>query len=101
MRINSKCENRILIDDQELKEVDKYNYLGANVSKQGGGDDIVKKMCKARVFFMKLNQICSSNIYTLRSNLRLFYTLVKSVLLYRSETWKINEGDNRNLDTFF
>ena len=31
LRINSKCENRILIDDQELKEVDKYNYLGANV----------------------------------------------------------------------
>ena len=33
LRINSKCKNRILIDDQELKEVDKYNYLGANVSK--------------------------------------------------------------------
>ena len=47
LRINSKCENRILIDDQELKEVDKYNYLGANVSKQGGGgDDIVKKFVK-------------------------------------------------------
>ena len=39
LKINSKCESRILIDDQELKEVDKYNYLGANVSKQGGGDD--------------------------------------------------------------
>ena len=31
LRINSKCKNRILIDDQELKEVDKYNYLSANV----------------------------------------------------------------------
>ena len=42
LRINSKCKNRILIDEQELKEVDKYNYLGVNVSKQGGGgDDIV------------------------------------------------------------
>ena len=55
LRINSKCENRILIDDQELKEVDKYNYMGANVSKQGGGgDDIVKRIRKARVFFKKL-----------------------------------------------
>ena len=54
-RINSKCKNRILIDDQELKEVDKYNYLGANVIKQGGGgDDIVNRIRKARVFFMKL-----------------------------------------------
>ena len=52
LRINSKCKNRILIDDQELKEVDKYNYLGANVSKQGGGgDDIVNRIRKARVSF--------------------------------------------------
>ena len=102
MRINSKCENRILIDDQELKEVDKYNYLGANVSKQGGGgDDIVNRICKARVSFMKLKQIWSSNIYTLRSKLRLFNTLVKPVLLYGSETWKINEGDNRKLGKIF
>ena len=48
LRINSKCKNRILIDDQELKELDKYNYLGTNVSKQGGGgDDIVKIIHKA------------------------------------------------------
>ena len=95
LRINSKCKNRILIDDQELKEV------GANVSKQGGGgDDIVNSIRKARVSFMKLKQIWSSNIYTLRSKLRLFNTLVKPVLLYGSETWKINEGHNRKLDAF-
>ena len=29
LRINSKCINRILIDDQKLKKMDKYNYLGA------------------------------------------------------------------------
>ena len=102
LRINSKCENRILINDQELKEVDKYNYLGANVSKQGGGgDDIVSRIRKARVSFMKLKQKWLSNIYTLRFKLRLFNKLVKPVLLYGSETWKINEGDNKKLDTFF
>ena len=76
--INSKCKNRILIDGQELKEVDKYNYLDANVSKQGvGGDDVVNIIRKARVSYMKLKQIWSSNIYTLRSKLRLFNILVK------------------------
>ena len=102
MRINSKCENRILIDDQDLKEVDKYNYFGANVSKQGGGgDDIVNIIRKSRVSIMKLKQIWISNIYTLRSKLRLSNTFVKPVLFYGSETWKINEGDNRKLDTFY
>ena len=85
--INSKCENRILIDDQELKEVDKYNYLGANVSKQGGGgDDIVNRSRKASVSFMKLKQIWSSNIYTLRSKLRLLTHLLNQCCC---ETWKI------------
>ena len=67
----------------------EYNYLGANVSKQGGcGDDIVNTIRKARVSFMKLKQIWNSNIYTLRSKLRLFNTLVKPVLLYGNETWE-------------
>ena len=55
--------------------MDKYNYLGANVSKKwGGGDDIVNRFRKARVSFMKLKQIWSSNIYTLGSKFRLFNT---------------------------
>ena len=48
---------------------------------------------------MKPKQIWSSNTYTLRPKFRLFNTLVKPVLLYGNETWKINEGDNRKLDT--
>ena len=77
LRINSKCKNRILIDDKELKEVGKYNYLGANVSKQGGGsDDIINIIHKARVFFMKLKQMRHSNIYTLRSKLRFLTDLL-------------------------
>ena len=83
LRINSKCKNTILIDDQELKEVDKYNYPGANVRKQvGGGDDIVNKIRKARVSFVKLKQIWSSNIYTLIFKLNIFNTFVKALLLY-------------------
>ena len=31
LRINSNCKNRILIDNQELKEVDKHNYLGVEL----------------------------------------------------------------------
>ena len=49
---------------------------------------------------MKLRQIWSSNIYALKSKLKPFNTPVKPVL-YGGETWKINEGDNRKLDTFF
>ena len=37
LRINCKNNSSIDIDGQPLNEVDKYTYLGANVSTQGGG----------------------------------------------------------------
>ena len=48
-----------------------------------------------------LTEFVKLGYLSLRSKLWLFNTLVKSVLLYGSETWKINEGDNRKFDTFF
>ena len=48
MELHVKTRGPGLIDDQELKEVDKYNCLGANVSKQGGGvDDVGNRIRKA------------------------------------------------------
>ena len=65
--------------------MDKYSYLGTNASKPGGGgDDIVNRIHKARVSFMKLKQIYGVHIiiiYSLRSKLRLFNTLVKPVCM--------------------
>ena len=58
MRINNKCNTRIQIDDQHLNEVKKYTYLGATVSKQGGGEEhIGNRVCKARTVFMKLENM--------------------------------------------
>ncbi len=37
---------------------------------------------------------------TLRTKIKLFKSLVMSVLLYGSETWKMNGHDNKKLDTF-
>ena len=58
-----------------------------------------KDKSKNKISFMKVKQIWSSNIDILSYKLTLFNTLVKLVF-YGSETWKINEGDNRTLDTF-
>ena len=86
MRINSKCNTRIQIDDQHLNEVVKYTYLGATVNKQGGGEEVIgNRICKARTVFMKLKKIWASNIYSLQTKIRLFDALVKSVLLYECE----------------
>ena len=101
LRINSKSNNNITIAGQLLNEVDKYTYLGAIISNQGGGgEDINSRIRKAMGSFMKLKQIWNSNKLTLHTKLRLFQALVMSVLFYGCETWKINDSDNKKLDTF-
>jgi len=101
LKINSKNANPIQVQDQVLNTVQKYTYLGANVSNVGGGEeDITNRIHKATVSFIRLKQIWNSNVYSVKTKLKLFRTLVKSVLTYGCETWKINKKDDNKLDTF-
>ena len=57
------------------------------------------KLWKARGAFNKLKIWISNNILR-KTKLRLYKTLVVPVLLYGSETWKMNKGDNKAVNVF-
>ena len=81
LRLNSKSNSRIVIDGHQLNEVDQFTYVGANVSKQGGGgDDMNNIIHKARVSFIKLKKSLNSSKFALRTKLRLLKSLVLPVL---------------------
>ena len=75
-------------------------YTMTHLKLQIGEKDIRNRICKARTAFMKLKKIWASNTYSLQTKVRLFNALVKSVLLYGCEAWRVNEVDNRRMDTF-
>ena len=63
MKINSRINNPIHIEGHELNTVDRYTYLGANVSIIGGGEeDITNRIHKAMTSFLRLKQIWNSNV---------------------------------------
>ena len=101
LRMNAKNQESITISGEPLKDVDKFEYLGAFVSNAGGGTmDLENRLTKARATFNRLKSIWSSTSISRNTKLRLFKTLVKTVLMYGSETWKMTKGDNRKLDVF-
>ena len=59
LKVNSKSNNRIALEGQQLPDIDHFSYLGANVSNQGGGGrNIENRIRKVRVVaFIKLKQI--------------------------------------------
>ena len=50
------------VNGRGIKDVDRFVYLGATVSQEGGGtEDIHNRVIKARGVFLRLKKIWSSN----------------------------------------
>nr|KAG5695646.1 hypothetical protein BaRGS_029136 [Batillaria attramentaria] len=101
MRVNHKQHDPIRLHQEDIKEVDKFVYLGSVVSKDGGTDeDIKSRTNKARHAFRTLRPIWRSTALSLRNKIRIFNSNVKSVLLYGSETWRTTKTSSHKLQTF-
>nr|KAG5686806.1 hypothetical protein BaRGS_013126 [Batillaria attramentaria] len=101
MRVNHKQHDPIQLHQEDIKEVDKFIYLGSVVSKDGKTDeDIKSRTNKARHAFRTLRPIWRSTALSLRNKIRIFNSNVKSVLLYGSETWRTTKTGSHRLQTF-
>ena len=84
-----------MINGQDIEDVDDFMYLGAKVCKEGRGMKVLKnRLSKARGALNKLKIWISNNISS-TTKLRLYKTLEVPVLLYGSETRKMNKGDDK------
>ena len=101
MKLNTRVEEAIRLGEETLENVDHFTYLGGIVTKTGGCDeDIKSRLGKARWQFNRMRKIWNSPIFSIKTKVRLFNTIVISVLIYGCETWKMNEGDKKKLDSF-
>jgi hypothetical protein len=101
MRVNSKQQDPVQLHQENIKEVEKFVYLGSVVSKDGGTDkDIKSRINKARHTFNILQLIWRLTALSLHNKIQIFNTNVKSVLLYGSETWRVTKTNTHKLQTF-
>ena len=101
LRLNSSNATKILVEGQELEEVDKFVYLGGTLTKTGGSsEDVDSRIRKARAAFVNLSKIWSSNVYSARTKLTLFNSIVKSTLLYGCECWTLTKSSEKKLQVF-
>ncbi|KAK3082831.1 hypothetical protein FSP39_006593 [Pinctada imbricata] len=100
MRLNSNIKEQVKIEGKKIEDVETFTYLGGVVTSKGGCDeDISNRLCKAKTQFRRLRKIWSSSCFSIQTKIKLFNSLVMSVLTYGSETWKTIERDKKKLDT--
>ncbi|CAG9138064.1 unnamed protein product [Plutella xylostella] len=101
MRIKAKTSDALILDNQRLDSVDTFTYLGSTVTRQGGADeDIESRIKKAKAAFAQLKPVWDSNVLTRRIKISLFDSIVKSVLLFGCETWRVTKGLTNKLQVF-
>jgi len=56
--MNSQTNNAVEVNGQGIEDIDRFVYLGATVSKEGGGkQDIHNRVVKAKGVFLTLKKI--------------------------------------------
>ncbi|XP_006814329.1 43 kDa receptor-associated protein of the synapse-like [Saccoglossus kowalevskii] len=99
MRLNSTCNSRLVIDGAEIEQVDQFTYLGAVVSNENPTPkDIEGRLAKARSAW--LWPIWKSSQYNISTKVKIYNSNVKSILLHRSESWRVTKVDMKKLSSF-
>ena len=101
MRINARNDQRLKVNDEQVDDVEEFLYLGALLDKEGGATkDIQQRLSKARQTFYRLQRIWDSNEISRKTKVKLFKTIVRAVLMYGCETWKLTKTEAKKLDAF-
>ena len=101
MRINATKQDPININNTAIEDVQNFTYLGSIVSTTGGTDeDITARKKKAQQTYSILNPVWRSRALRTCTKIRIFNSIVKSVLLYGSETWTETVASRKCIQTF-
>ena len=86
-------KNSIHLKGEDIEDVEQFTYLGSVVSRDGGTDrDIKSRVEKVTAAFKTLRPIWTSQVISVKTKLRILNTIVKSVVLYACETWRITKA---------
>ena len=101
MRINAIKQDPINNNNTAIEDVQNFTYLGSIVSTTGGTDeDITARKKKAQQAFSILKPVWRSRSLRTCTKIRFFNSIVKSVLLYGSETWRETVASSKCIQTF-
>ena len=89
--------SEIKINNEPLKVVDSFKYLGAIIDDKVSKAEILARTGQTIAALSRLNVIWYDKILKLKLKIRLMQSLVNSTFLYACETWTITKELQRKL----
>jgi len=90
---------RLLIGNDQIQQVDKFNYLGRYITESGKCDIEIKRRIElARGTFDRLEKILRHQKMPMSTRMRVLQCYVISTLLYGCESWTISGAMEKKLE---
>ena len=92
----------IMLQSQPLEEMESFAYLGSEIGQSISVErEVSARLEKAgKVYQMCRKKVFRSRALSIATKIRIFQTLVLSVLLYGAETWTVTQHDIHKLKSF-
>ena len=91
--------SEIKINNEPLKVVDSFKYLGAIIDDKCSKADILARTGQTIAALSRLNVMWYDKTLKLKLKIRLLQSLVNSIFLYACETWTITKELQRKITT--
>ena len=91
--------SEIKINNEPLKIVDSFKYLGAIIDDKGSNAEILARTGQRIAALSRLNVIWYDKTLKLKLKIRLLRSLVNSIFFYACETWTITKEQKRKITT--
>ena len=92
------------INNQAVETVSKFTYLGSEIDSDSEGysyPEIHRRLGNAGSIMAQLDNVWRQQRLRLSTKLRIYTSLVQSVVLYCSETWTLREVDSDRIHSLF
>ena len=100
-RMNSRTNEPIKLQEENIEEVEEFTYLGSKMTADGSSErEIRARLLKAGQPFATLRNTWKSGEIFKKMRIRLFKSNVLSILLYGSESWKMTKAINHRFEVF-
>ena len=92
--------SEIKINNQKLEAVNHFKYLGAIVSEEGSGPEILSRIAQTTAAMTKLNPLWKNKNISVSSKIRLMRSLAMAIFLYACESWTIKAELEKRIQAF-
>ena len=91
----------IKVDTQTLEQVDKFKYLGTQITDDGKPDtEIINRMSIAKNKFSSMAKLLTSRRLNINTKLNILKCYVFSIFMYGAETWTLTKVLESRIEAF-